>query len=56
MKMDLPPSKIDIGKLAYVFHLTAETDIDSFVRRKLQVQKTEMGLNLKMLFYMDLEG
>ena len=26
-EMDLPPAKIDIGKLAYVFHLTGETKV-----------------------------
>ena len=34
-EMDLPPAKIDIGKLAYVFHLTGETNVDDFVIKKL---------------------
>ena len=47
MKMDLPPSKIDIGKLTYVLHLTAETDIDSFVEGKLSGAKNGNGFKPK---------
>jgi glyceraldehyde 3-phosphate dehydrogenase len=47
MKMDLPPSKIDIGKLTYVLHLTAETDIDSFVEDKLSGAKNGNGFKPK---------
>ena len=34
-QMNLPPAKLDLGKLAYVFKLTGETDIDAFVEKKL---------------------
>src|SRR5210317_1144211 len=35
-QLELHPSKIDIGKLAYVFHLTGESDVDGFVTKKLE--------------------
>ena len=34
-QMNLPPAKLDLGKLAYVFKLTGESDIDAFVENKL---------------------
>ncbi len=33
--MNLPPAKIDLGKLTYVFELTDEEDLDGFVESKL---------------------
>lgn len=47
MKMNLPPSKIDIGKLTYVLHLTGEEDIDSFVKKKLADAKNGNGIKPK---------
>lgn len=46
-KMDLHPSKIDIGKLAYVFHLTGETDVDEFVSKKLDGARYGNGIKPK---------
>jgi glyceraldehyde 3-phosphate dehydrogenase len=46
-KMDLHPSKIDIGKLAYVFHLTGETDVDQFVSKKLDGARYGNGIKPK---------
>ena len=46
-KMDLHPSKIDIGKLAYVFHLTGETDVTDFVSHKLNGAKYGNGIKPK---------
>jgi glyceraldehyde 3-phosphate dehydrogenase len=45
--MDLPPAKIDIGKLAYVFHLTGETNVDEFVVRKLGSARNGNGIKPK---------
>lgn len=46
-EMDLNPSKIDIGKLAYVFHLTGENDVNDFVSRKLEGAKYGNGIRPK---------
>ena len=46
-EMDLHPSKIDIGKLAYVFHLTGETDVTDFVSHKLNGAKYGNGIKPK---------
>ncbi len=34
--LDLPPAKIDLGKLSYVFQLTGEKDLEAFVADKLK--------------------
>ena len=46
-EMDLPPAKIDIGKLAYVFHLTGETDVKAFVFKKLGDAHNKNGIKPK---------
>ncbi len=46
-EMDLPPAKIDIGKLAYVFHLTGETNVDDFVIKKLGDAHSKNGIKPK---------
>ncbi|MEL4454302.1 glyceraldehyde-3-phosphate dehydrogenase [Lutimonas vermicola] len=46
-EMDLPPAKIDIGKLAYVFHLTGETDMEDFVLKKLGDAHNKNGIKPK---------
>lgn len=38
-QMELPPAKIDLGKLSYVYHLTGETDLEEFVSKKLKDAK-----------------
>lgn len=45
--MDLPPAKIDIGKLAYVYHLTGETSVDDFVVKKLGKARNGHGIKPK---------
>ena len=35
-ELDLPPAKIDLGKLSYVFQLTGEKDLEAFVANKLK--------------------
>ena len=45
--MDLPPSKIDLGKLAYVYHLTGATDVDEFVVNKLGGARNGNGIKPK---------
>ena len=42
-KLNLPPAKIDLGKLAYVYHLTGEQDLDVFVSHKLKDAKNGNG-------------
>ncbi|MCA0932316.1 glyceraldehyde-3-phosphate dehydrogenase [Lutimonas saemankumensis] len=46
-QLELHPSKIDIGKLAYVFHLTGEHDVDAFVTKKLEGAKYGNGIKPK---------
>ena len=46
-QLELHPSKIDIGKLAYVFHLTGESDVDGFVTKKLEGAKYGNGIKPK---------
>ena len=46
-ELDLHPSKIDIGKLAYVFHLTGETDVEQFVSNKLEGARYGNGIKPK---------
>ena len=38
-ELDLPPSKIDLGKLTYLFHLTGDDDLDAFITKKLSGAK-----------------
>ncbi|MGB5320707.1 MAG: glyceraldehyde-3-phosphate dehydrogenase, partial [Lutimonas sp.] len=45
--MNLPPAKIDLGKLAYVFHLTGAKDIDEFVADKLGGARNGNGIKPK---------
>ncbi len=46
-ELDLPPSKLDLGKLAYVFHLTDSDDIGAFVKEKLKDAKKTNGFQPK---------
>lgn len=46
-ELDLPPAKIDIGKLAYVFHLTGEASITDFVAHKLKDAHSGNGIKPK---------
>lgn len=46
-ELDLPPAKLDIGKLAYVFHLGANSDIGAFVADKLKDAKKTNGFQPK---------
>ena len=54
--LDLPPSRIDIGKLTYEYHLEDDkyNDAKAFVIDKLKNAKISKKLNQKMWFYMDL--
>ncbi len=45
--LDLPPSKIDLGKLNYVYHLTGKKDIGEFVAEKLSDAKKTNGFHPK---------
>jgi len=45
--MELPPSKIDLGKLAYVYHLTGAKDVDEFVVNKLGGARNGNGIKPK---------
>ncbi len=46
-ELNLPPAKIDLGKLAYVFHLTDGNDIEAFVQNKLKDAKKTNGFKPK---------
>jgi len=46
-QMELPPAKIDLGKLSYVYHLTGETDLEEFVSKKLKDAKKGNGFKPK---------
>ncbi len=46
-ELDLPPAKLDIGKLAYVFHLTDNNDLGGFVSNKLKDAKKTNGFQPK---------
>ena len=45
--MELPPAKIDLGKLTYVYHLTGESDLDEFVVKKLKGANKSNGFKPK---------
>ena len=46
IQMDMPPSKLDIGKLTYEFHIDSTNDATEFVKKKLSNAK-EVATNLK---------
>lgn len=46
-ELDLPPSKIDLGKLDYVYHLVGDKDIGEFVADKLKDAKKTNGFHPK---------
>jgi glyceraldehyde 3-phosphate dehydrogenase len=46
-ELDLPPAKLDLGKLSYVFHLTDGNDIGTFVKEKLKDAKKTNGFKPK---------
>lgn len=45
--MELPPAKIDLGKLTYVYQLTGESDLDEFVIKKLKGADKSNGFKPK---------
>lgn len=45
--LDLPPAKIDLGKLDYVYHLVGDKDIGEFVSDKLKDAKKSNGFQPK---------
>ena len=45
--LDLPPAKIDLGKLDYVYHLVENNSIDEFVADKLKDAKKTNGFKPK---------
>jgi glyceraldehyde 3-phosphate dehydrogenase len=53
-ELDLPPAKLDIGKLTYEYLLDDEKypDARHFVLDKLKTQNLQKKSNLRMLFYM----
>jgi len=46
-ELDLPPAKLDIGKLAYVFHSAANNDLGAFVTDELKDAKKTNGFQPK---------
>jgi len=46
-ELDLPPAKLDIGKLAYVFHSAANNDLGEFVTDELKDAKKTNGFQPK---------
>ena len=52
--LDLPPAKLDIGKLTYEFHLEDQKygNATAFVANKLGMLKKIKVLSLKMLYFM----
>ncbi len=46
-ELDLPPAKLDIGKLAYVFHSAANNDLGEFVADELKDAKKTNGFQPK---------
>jgi len=45
--LDLPPAKIDIGKMTYVYHLVGEANLNDFVSEKLKGAKKKNGFKPK---------
>ncbi len=46
-ELDLPPAKIDLGKLDYIYHLVGEKNIGEFVTEKLKDAKKSNGFQPK---------
>ena len=47
IQMDMPPSKLDIGKLTYEFHIDSTNDATEFVKKKLSNAKVAADLKAK---------
>jgi len=46
-EMNLPPAKIDLGKLTYVYDLSSDEEVDHFVERKLSGANNTNGFKPK---------
>ncbi len=52
--MNLPPAKIDLGKLTYVYELTEEVNLNDFVENKLSGAHKSMDSSQRTSFFTDL--